>query len=58
MPTDLEKIMIYIETIKKLKLKYLADLDNRSMSNYIVKLIDKDIIRYEIENGVIKTDKQ
>lgn len=58
MPTDLEKIMIYIETIKKLKLKYLADLDNRSMSNYIVKLIDKDIVRYEIENGVIKTDKQ
>lgn len=58
MPTDLEKIMIYIETIKKIKLKYLADLDNRSMSNYIVKLIDKDIVRYEIENGVIKTDKQ
>lgn len=58
MPTDLEKIMIYIETIKKLKLKYLADLDNRSMSNYIVKLIDKDIVQYEIENGVINTDKQ
>lgn len=47
MPTKLEKIMIYIEPIKKLKLKILADEDGRSMSNFIVKLIDKAIWEYD-----------
>ena len=38
----------------KLKLKFLAENDNRSMSNYIVNLLERDVLKYELENGEIK----
>lgn len=56
MATNKEKIMIYIEKVDKNKLEYLCKNDNRSMSNYINKLIQKDIMKYELENGEIKID--
>lgn len=55
MPTSLKKIMIYIEEDKKIKLSHIADNENRSMSNYINTLIDREIIKYELEHGKIDT---
>lgn len=50
MPTKLEKIMIYIDPIKKMKIKLLAEEDGRSLSNYIVKLIDEAIYKSNQEH--------
>jgi len=38
------------------KMKYIAQLDNRSMANYIEKMVQNEIARYEKENGVIAVD--
>lgn len=44
------------ETLIK-KMKFIADQNGRSMSKEIEQLCIKHIQKYEIENGVIKTDK-
>lgn len=54
MPTDKEKIMIYIDKTTKDKLQKISREDGRSMSNYITRLIKKDILKYELEHGKIK----
>lgn len=54
MPTDKEKIMIYIDKTTKDKSQIISKEDGRSMSNYITRLIEKDILKYELEYGKIK----
>lgn len=54
MPTNKEKIMIYLDKKTKTKFQYLCKQEERSMVNYITRLIDKEIIKYEIEHGEIK----
>lgn len=53
MPTKKDKIMIYLDSITKIKLQIVCEKDRRSMSNYIVKLIENDISKYELTNGSI-----
>lgn len=53
MPTKKEKIMIYIEALTKQKLEIISAKDRRSMSNYIVMLIENDISKFELQNGKI-----
>lgn len=36
------------------KMKIIADKDNRSMANYIEKLVKQEIEQYEQKNGEIK----
>lgn len=55
MPTDKKKIMLYMEEVIKNKIEYIAKENDRSMSNYITQLIKKDIAKFELENGTIKT---
>lgn len=54
MPTEKEKIVLYIDLKTKIKFQFICKLDMRSMSNYITRMIDREIIKYELENGEIK----
>lgn len=47
MPTTKEKVMIYIDKETKNKVAEYAKEETRSISNYIVRLIEQDIKRKE-----------
>ena len=53
MPSQKPRITVYTDEITNRKLAYIADLENRSSSNYTEYLIKKDIKRFEEENGEI-----
>ena len=40
------------------KMRIIAITDNRSMANYIEKLVKNEIERYEAEHGVIKIEEE
>lgn len=55
MPSDKKRITVYPDDITHKKISKLAEMENRSLSNYIQMLIKKDILKYEIEHGKIDT---
>lgn len=56
MPSNKPRVTVYTnETLYK-KIEFIASADNRSISNYVENLMRKDITKYEIEYGEIKTE--
>ena len=53
MPSYRPRITVYTDAITNEKLAYLANMENRSSSNYTENLIKKAIKEYEKEHGEI-----
>ena len=53
MSSQKPRITVYTDEITNRKLAYIADLENRSSSNYTEYLIKKEIKRFEKEHGEI-----
>ena len=57
MSSDLPRITIRLEPKNKLKLKYIANLEDRSISREARRIILQYITRFEEEHGEIKVDE-
>lgn len=53
MPSEKKRITVYPDEITHEKITKLAEMENRSLSNYVQMLIKKDILKYELEHGEI-----
>lgn len=52
MSTEKPAILFHLSEENKRKVKILADLENRSVSNYLEQLIIKAVKEYETNNNV------
>lgn len=54
MPSTKKRITLYCTDKLQAKAEYLAKEEGRSLSNYTQRLLEKEIKKYELENGEIK----
>ena len=56
MPSNKPRVTVYTDEKTYAKLGALAEQDGRSISNYTEMLIRKNIMKYELEHGEIKSN--
>ena len=58
MPSTKPQVKAIVEQIEYEKFKYIADKENRSVSNLIQTMVKDKIKNYETEHGEIQIDKE